>query len=120
MHSLLFSNPLLNSESYTYGKANIFENAQAYLIEIEAPGYSKDDFKITATSNSLQIQATRTLEIPEGFTLYRQESRNSSLKREFRFRSTIDADAIQATNTNGLLSVRIPKNEARLIEVQTS
>jgi len=114
----MFSNPFFNQETASFGKANIFENDQTYLIEIEAPGFSKEDFSITATTNSLQIQANRTVEIPEGFNLHRQESQASSLKREFRFRRNINADTIEAKSNNGILSLHIPKKQVRLIEVQ--
>ena len=123
MHSLLLSHPYFNhgpSTSSSFAKANLYEKEDAYLIELEAPGYNKDDFKITATANALQIEATRSIEVPDGFNLHRQESQSASLRREFRFRRGIDAEGIQATASNGILSVNIPKRAVRLVEVQTA
>ena len=123
MHSLLLSHPYFNhapSTPSSFAKANLYEKEDAYLIELEAPGYSKEDFKITATANAITVEATRSITVPEGFNLHRQESQAASLKREFRFRRGIDAESIQATATNGILSVNIPKRAVRLIEVQTA
>ena len=118
MHSLLLSRPLFNSEAQTI-KANIYEKDDAYLIELEVPGFSKEDVKITATNNSLTVKAKRSISTPEGFRVYRQEFQDSAFERTFRFRGNINADAVQATNVHGLLSVTLPKDEVRLIEIQT-
>ena len=119
MHSLLLSNPFLHTEYQTI-KANIYEKDDAYLIELEVPGFAKDGVAITATNNSLTIKAKRSVAIPEGFKTYRQEFQDNSLQRTFRFRGNINADAVQAKNVNGILSITLPKDEVRLIEIQTS
>ena len=118
MHSLFFSSPLFTHELSSTGKANVFESEQSYLIEIEAPGFSKDDFTITAGTNNLQIEANRVVELPEGYNLHSRESQISALKRQFRFRKSIDAETIEAKSNNGILSLHIPKKEVRRIEVQ--
>jgi HSP20 family protein len=118
MHSLLLSNPVFNSLS-TNNKANIFENKQSYLIELEVPGFDNDNFTITATHNSVSIQAKRKVAVPEGYKSYRQEFDTSNFQRSFRFRGNIDAESIIATSNNGVLSITIPKDEVRVIEVQT-
>ena len=118
MHSLLLSNPVFNSIA-TNNKANIYENKQSYLIQLEVPGYTKDDFTITATHNSINIKANRDIVVPDGYRAYRQEFDTSPLSRGFRFRGNIDADAISANSKDGVLSITIPKIEVRVIEVQT-
>ena len=117
MHSLLLSKPVFNSVSPS-NKANIFENKQSYLIELEVPGFAKDDFTITATHNSVSIQAKREIAVPQGYEAYRQEFDSTNFQRAFRFRGNINAESITATSNNGVLSITIPKDEVRVIEVQ--
>ena len=81
MHPLLLSKPIFTSVS-AHNKANIFENKQSYLIELEVPGFAKDDFTITATHNSVSIEAKRENAVPKGYKAYRQEFDNTDFQRK--------------------------------------
>ena len=99
---------------------DIYDDGKNYLLQVDAVGFTKDDFKISATQNTLSLEAHTTLETPEGYTKLSKHSNERQLKRSFRFRDDINTESIQANIENGLLNITIPKQAARNIEVHIS
>ncbi len=104
----------------TEGRANIYENQENYIVQIEAPGFNKEDLKIEATNSTLHITGQRETNIHEGFTSQRIERNSDKINRRFKFREPFSEDDISAQISDGILEVRIPKAKSRAIEVLVS
>jgi HSP20 family protein len=93
---------------------NIRETAEAFIVEMAAPGMNKQDFKIELDNNVLTIASERENrnEQREGERITRQEFSYQSFQRTFHLaKEVVDADKIMARYENGLLQLTIPKKE---------
>ena len=116
-HRPIFQKPLDHANR---GRTDIYEQDDAYIVHTEVPGLRQEDIEVTATTNSIEIQAKRDFELPEYFVTEDKKSRNISFRRTFRFRKNLDDKAISAKVNNGLLVIRLPKKSARKIPVSVS
>ena len=96
--------------------ANIIENADAFMLDIAAPGMKKDDFKINLENNILNISAEfEDQKREEGKNYTRKEFYYGSFSRSFTLPKTINLEAIKADYLEGILKVTMPKlQEAKL------
>ncbi len=93
---------------------NVKETETAFVIELAAPGLKKEDLKINVENNNLTIaykSETKTEETADKYT--RQEFGFTSFSRNFRLPKTVNADAINAAYTDGILTVELPKVEVK-------
>jgi HSP20 family protein len=92
---------------------NITEKAEAYHIEVAAPGMEKSDFAIKLEDKLLTISAEQKAEATEenGKTI-RREFSQKGFKRSFTLDDKIEAAAISARYENGILLVSLPKKAA--------
>lgn len=89
---------------------NVVEHQDGFRIEVAAPGLKKEDFKLNLNCNNLTISASQ--ETQKGSEKYtRREFSYSSFQRTFTLPTSIDAERIQATYTDGLLKIDVPKRE---------
>jgi HSP20 family protein len=91
---------------------NIIETAEAYHLDMVAPGREKADFSISLDKNLLTISYTKKEEVKEeGKKLIRKEFSLQSFKRTFTLSQQVDATKISATYVNGILTVTVAKKE---------
>jgi HSP20 family protein len=98
----------------TIPAVNIRETAEAYEVEMAAPGMSKKDFKVELNGHTLSISSQKDLrqenESHQGY--FRKEFSYQSFQRSFELqKDVVDLDKIQAKYENGLLQLIIPKKE---------
>jgi HSP20 family protein len=93
-------------------KVNIKESADAYYVEMAAPGLKKSDFQIDLDNQLLTISTEveeKNEENKENFT--RREFGYSSFKRSFSLPETVEDSKIKAQYKEGILSIHLPKKE---------
>ncbi|MDP6478678.1 MAG: Hsp20/alpha crystallin family protein [Phycisphaerales bacterium] len=90
---------------------NMIEDDNNLFFEAELPGVTATDLDVTIADNMLTISGTRTLEAPEDSTSLRRERSTNTFERLVRIPSSVDADHIDATLADGILTVTIPKFE---------
>ncbi len=97
----------------TLPSVNIKESHEGFEVEMAAPGFSKEDFKIELEHDQLTISSEKKVEdeTKDGQNFTRREFSYQSFSRSFTLPNTADGDKIVAKYHNGLLSVRIPKKE---------
>ncbi|MBS4066904.1 MAG: Hsp20/alpha crystallin family protein [Chitinophagaceae bacterium] len=89
---------------------NIVENAEAYHLELMAPGRNKEDFAISVDKNLLTISYEKKEDVKnEDIKKVRREFSFQSFKRSFNLDEKINADGIQAKYENGILKLLLPK-----------
>jgi HSP20 family protein len=98
---------------------NIKETETGFELELIAPGYDKQDFKINLDKNILSISAEKKNDInPVADKYIRKEYTNQSLERSFTVEETIDAEKISAKYVNGVLLLNLPKKAVVKEEVK--
>ena len=91
---------------------NIAESANAYLLEVAAPGMEKTDFTIKLDGTLLVISAAKKEEATEAnLKSIRKEFSNKAFKRSFTLDEKIEAANIEAKYENGVLKLTLPKKE---------
>ena len=93
---------------------NIFEEDDAFGLELAVPGLNKEDFDIKVEKDQLIVKAKKaeTNENAETKTKYRRREFNfTSFKRSFHLSDKIDTNKIDAKYENGVLSILLNKKE---------
>jgi HSP20 family protein len=100
-----------NEVSRNYPAVNIVEEPERFRVEVAAPGYSKDDFKLNIENDVLKISVDKEQNKVEGENFTRCEFYNGSFERSFVVGKTIDTNKIEARYENGILTIALHKKE---------
>jgi HSP20 family protein len=89
---------------------DIYETDDALVLQVELPGVSKDAVNIELHEHTLRLSGERT-RAPGGTSgqYHREEGRYGAFQRAFRMPTIVDEAKIQATYTDGVLALRLPK-----------
>jgi HSP20 family protein len=99
-------------DSLNFPPVNIHETKDAFHLEMNVPGRSKEDFKISVENGLLSIGFEEKQENKEeDYKTLRREFSFRSFKRSFQVEDTINVENIQARYENGLLKLLLPKKE---------
>lgn len=104
-------NQLLPQSKATTPAINVYEDSDGYTIELEAPGTSKEDFKISFQEGVLHVSGATKEDAAEGKTCIYRERYAGRFVRSLALPERTVADKISAAYQNGILSIRIPKAE---------
>jgi HSP20 family protein len=101
----------LNREGW-YPAVDISEDDDGYHVQMELPGLTKEDVKISFKDDVLHISGEKKVEEKEEKKNYhRYERRYGKFERAFRLHSDVIVDKIDANFKNGVLIVELPKAE---------
>jgi HSP20 family protein len=99
------------------------DRGEAIFLRAELPGMSEKELELTVTGNSLTLKGERKVEAPAGYTTHRNERSTFRFARTFELGTKIDPDKVQASLTNGVLTVTLPKaaeSQPKQIQVKAS
>ncbi|MCU0761327.1 MAG: Hsp20/alpha crystallin family protein [Steroidobacteraceae bacterium] len=103
---------------------DVHEEADRYVLRADLPGVQPADIQVTAEQGVLSIRAERRMERREGASGNgRIERVAGTFVRRFTLPKDVDADAIGARSTHGVLELTIPKRvkpEPRRIAVEAA
>jgi HSP20 family protein len=91
---------------------NIWEDQDTFFVEMEVPGVKSENVDISVVGNELTIKVHYPDEKPEGVTYHRRERPVGDYARIVRLPSEVNADRVEASLENGVLTVKLPKAEA--------
>ena len=92
---------------------DVSEDADAYTVKASVPGVDPNDVEITLTDNMLTIKGeVKEEKDVEESNYHLRERRFGSFTRSVTLPVTVDADKVEATHENGVLTLRLPKTEA--------
>ena len=100
-------------ELFAFPQTNIHETPEAYHLELNAPGRTKEDFKIKVEQGLLTVSFEKKEETAnsDDYKTLRREFEFKSFKRSFSVDEKIDVENIQAKYENGVLKLLLPKKE---------
>ena len=95
-------------------KTDVSEHDDHFEVDIDLPGFKKDEIEIELSSGYLSIRASKGLDkdetTPKG-KLIRQERYAGAMQRSYYVGKDITEEDIKAKFDNGVLSLQIPKKE---------
>lgn len=113
--------PSFNTRNTALMKTDIREKDGKYLLDIDLPGYQKEDIKISIFNGNLTISAehneTNDEKDAKG-NILRKERYSGSCSRTFYVGDAIKESDIHASFTNGILTIDFP-SEAKKQEEET-
>lgn len=102
-------------EQFNAPAVNVSEDEDKFQIEVAAPGFNKDDFKVSLDNDVLTIQSEKTEEKEEKDKRYRRREFNyQSFSRSFIVPDYIDKEKIEAEYKDGILYLNLPKMKERI------
>jgi HSP20 family molecular chaperone IbpA len=102
---------------------DIFEDAEGITLQLDMPGVAKDRLDIQADKTNLVIEGSAHIDMPQGMEALYAEVRSTVFRRSFTLSSELEAEKIDASLKDGVLTVRVPRRaelRPRKIEVRTS
>lgn len=91
---------------------NISEKKDGYSLEIIAPGFNKDDFRVDLEKNLLTITGEKKPEEgSKNVKSIRKEYKYQSFKRSFTLNEKIDTEKIEGKYENGVLTLNLMNKE---------
>ena len=94
-------------------KVNVIENENNFIIDLIAPGYDRSEIKVAINKNELTIASEtsepKKKEAENNTNYLRKEFIKKPFSRTFELPENAEAEKIEATHTNGILSITIPK-----------
>ena len=94
-------------------KCDIYEKAGDYHIEMDIPGFNKDEISVETKDGYLTIKAEKKNEVNEEDkekNYIRRERTYDKYERSF-YLGDLDEDKIDASFENGMLKLVVPKKE---------
>lgn len=101
-----------NNNSDWVPAANIKEEETKYHVELSAPGYKREDIKVSVEDDTLTITGQVKVENEEKKENYiKREFRSGNFKRSFNLNGMVNLDKIDAKYEDGVLKIDLPKVE---------
>ncbi len=100
---------------------DIAEEDGEYVVTADMPGVEKEEINIKADKESVEISAESSHEIEEeNEKYYRKERSKRQFNRRVSFPSEVDAETIEASYEDGVLTITAEKDEeeGRNIEIE--
>ncbi len=104
-------------------KTDVREHDDKYEVDIDLPGFHKDQLKIALHEGYLTITASKGLDEEEKNKegkLIRQERYSGTMQRSFYVGENITEEDIKAKYEDGVLRLTFPKKEARKLPKTTT
>ena len=114
-----FTDSMFNSNTTNVMSTDIREKDNGYLLDMEVPGFNKEDLKLELKDGYLTVSAehkTTNDEKDNDGHIIRQERYYGSSKRSFYVGDQIEKQDIQAKYDKGILIIFVPKKEVKQIE----
>lgn len=123
----MFRDPFFTSNESKIMRTDIKEHKDKYVIDIDLPGYKKEDIKLSVDDGYLTVHASMDSENEEKEIgkYVRRERYMGSCSRSFYVGDAVKSEDIKASFKNGTLKIEVPKKEdkkelpeAKYIEIE--
>jgi HSP20 family protein len=92
---------------------DVKENEKEFIIKAELPGVEEKDIDVTVTNDSVTIKGEKKEEKEDkDKNYYYMERAYGSFSRVIPVDAEIESDKAQASFKNGILDIKIPKNQS--------
>ena len=112
-------NPLYGKHAKNMMKTDVKDTENGYEVDIDLPGFKKDEIKVKLEDGVLTISAAKGLDKDEKDkkgSYLRRERYAGSMSRSFYVGDHVTVEDIHPKYENGILSFSVPKAENKPIE----
>ena len=113
-------NPLYGKHAKNLMKTDVRETDDSYEVDIDLPGFKKDEISAQLHDGYITISAAKGLDKDEKDQktgkYIRKERYAGSMSRSFYVGEGISQEEISAKFENGILQLKIPKKDQKAIE----
>ena len=104
-------NALYGKHGKNLMKTDVRETEDSYELDIDLPGFKKEDVSVELKNGYLTIQAAKSLDKDEqkNGKYIRQERYAGSMSRSFYVGEHVEPEDIRAKFENGILQISLPK-----------
>ena len=99
-------------------KTDIRETENGYEVDVDLPGFTKDEIHLELENGYLTISTEKSLEKGnenKNGRVLRQERYVGAMQRSFYVGSRLTEEDVKASYENGVLHLELPKNDARKV-----
>ena len=114
-------NPLYGKNAKNIMKTDIRENDEGYELDIDLPGFKKDEITIDLDNGYLTISAAKGLDKDEQDKkgkYIRKERYAGAVQRSFYVGDAVTEEDVKAKFEDGILRLSIPKKDAKAVETK--
>ncbi len=100
-------------------KTDVRETDDSYEVDIDLPGFKKDELQLQLENGYLTVSAAKGLDKDEqdkNGRYVRRERYAGSMSRSFYVGDQITEEDVHASYENGILKFSIPKKDAKAVE----
>jgi HSP20 family protein len=100
--------------------SNLYETAEGFVLQLPMPGVNPEDVEISAEPNNLLIKWSTHVTMPNNATAHWSGFPDGEYQQSFTLPNTINADRVEASYEQGVLTLTLPKAEharARTVKV---
>ena len=104
-------------------KTDVRETEDGYEVDVDLPGFKKDEIKLALNQGYLVISAGKSMEKTDGNKkgkMLRQERYAGVMQRSFYVGDSVTETDVKASYESGVLHIRIPKKEAQKLPEEKS
>jgi HSP20 family molecular chaperone IbpA len=97
-------------------KTDVREHEDHYEVDVDLPGFKKDEIRLELENGVLTVHAVKDLEKEEkdkAGKIIRQERFSGAMQRSFYVGEALTEEDIGAKFENGVLSLNIPKKDVK-------
>jgi HSP20 family protein len=94
-----------------YPSMNVWTDEDSAIVTAELPGVDREKIDISVEEDTLTVRGERQPDETEGATYHRRERRYGTFVRTFRLPFRVEANKVEATFTNGVLRIVLPRAE---------
>ena len=91
---------------------DIFEKDDVVTLTIDMPGVTPDSVDVSLENRSLTVRGAIDAPAPEGYRRIYAEYAPGTFERAFSLPQTIDPEGIEASHSDGVLTLTLRKSEA--------
>ena len=114
-------NPLYGKHAQNMMKTDIRETDGSYELDIDLPGFKKDEIQMELKDGVLTVSAAKGLDKDEEDKkgkYIRKERYAGAMQRSFYVGENLTQEDIKANYENGILRLSVPKKEAKPVETK--
>nr|AHF26015.1 molecular chaperone (small heat shock protein) [uncultured bacterium Contigcl_1565] len=108
-------NPFAGKKAANLMKTDVREHEDSYEIEIDLPGFDKEDINLNLKEGYLTVNASKSVD-KEGKKhgkVIRKERYEGAMTRTFYVGEQVTQDEIKAAFKNGVLKMTLPKKDEK-------
>jgi HSP20 family protein len=106
----------------TFPAINVYDQGNSAVLTAEIPGVKAKDLELIVVGDSVTLKGQRRDEPAENERYYRRERPVGSFERTVTLPTAVDPDSVKAEYRDGVLTVRMEKEEkakARKVEIKS-